>query len=270
VIRRLFLLVALLVGLGFAAGVYVAVIKTRWFSMAPASTIVKAPSTPEPARQASKIEPEPEPLPPTPRVVRPLPARRVPALKPGLAPPAPTPAPAAMAVGLLTIDSDVSGAQVFVDRQFVGTTPVKAHEVPAGTHTINVSAPGHEGVAETIEVAPGPREILIKLRQVRLEAALDVIHKHRFGSCAGRLVATAQGLRYDTSDRDDSFELALSDFETIEVDYLKKNLKIKVRKGRSYDFTDPGGNADHLFVFHRDVVKARDRLLKGDQPAATP
>jgi len=30
---------------------------------------------------------------------------------------------------------------------------------------------------------------------------------------------------------------------------------------------NPEGNADHLFVFHRDVDKARDRLKKGDRPA---
>ena len=42
---------------------------------------------------------------------------------------------------------------------------------------------------------------------------------------------------------------------------------VKPRKGRTYDFTDPSGNADHLFVFHRDVDNARERLRKGD-PAA--
>lgn len=191
--------------------------------------------------------------------------RRTPAPKP-----APEPEPAATApaaVGLLSIDSDVAGAQVFIDRQFVGVAPVKGHEVTPGLHKVNVSAQGFEGVAETIEVAPGPRDLMIKLREVRLEAEIEVVHKHRFGSCEGRLVATPQGLRYVTSDQSDRFEVALSDFETLEVDYLKKNLKIKVRKGRTFDFTDAEGNADHLFVFHRDVVKARERLLKGDPPA---
>ena len=39
---------------------------------------------------------------------------------------------------------------------------------------------------------------------------------------------------------------------------------VKPRKGRTNDFTDPSGNADRLFVFHRDVDKARERLRKGD------
>ena len=34
------------------------------------------------------------------------------------------------------------------------------------------------------------------------------------------------------------------------------------------NFTDPEEDADRLFVFHRDVEKARDRLRQGDTPAA--
>jgi hypothetical protein len=41
---------------------------------------------------------------------------------------------------------------------------------------------------------------------------------------------------------------------------LNKNLRVQVRKGKRYDFTDPQGNADRLFVFHRDVDKVRERL----------
>jgi hypothetical protein len=51
------------------------------------------------------------------------------------------------------------------------------------------------------------------------------------------------------------------------VDYLEKRLRLKLQKGKRYEFTDPDGNADRLFVFHRDVEKARDRLKKGDPPA---
>jgi hypothetical protein len=122
-------------------------------------------------------------------------------------------------------------------------------------------------VAETVEVTPGPRDITIRLREVRLDLTLAVVHKRRIGSCKGQLLATPQGVRYDTSDRDDAFAVALADLEGLEVDYLQKNLRLKVRGGRQYDFTDPEGNADRLFVFHRDVTKARERLAKGDTPA---
>ena len=74
-------------------------------------------------------------------------------------------------------------------------------------------------------------------------------------------------MRYETANKDDAFTTPLLDLDTFEVDYLEKNLRIKPRQGKRYDFTDPEGNADHLFVFHRDVDKARERLKKGDPPA---
>jgi hypothetical protein len=102
---------------------------------------------------------------------------------------------------------------------------------------------------------------------VRLDARVDVIHKHGIGSCRGRLVATPQGLRYETTHKDDQFTATLLDLDTFQVDYLEKNLRVRLRRGKQFNFTDPDGNADRLFVFHRDVEKARDRLRRGDQPA---
>ena len=136
-----------------------------------------------------------------------------------------------------------------------------------GTHRLNVSVAGYDPIADTIDVASGPRDILVKLKEVRLDLTLDVVHKHRIGSCQGRLIATPQGLRYETTNKGDGFSAALLDLDTWQVDYLEKNLKVSVRNGKRFDFTDPAGNADHLFVFHRDVEKARERLKKGDPPA---
>lgn len=170
--------------------------------------------------------------------------------------------------GTLHIDSDVPGAQVFIDRVFIGAAPVTARNVKPGQHQLNVSAEGHEGIARTIDVEPGPRDITLRFREVRLAARIDVVHKHRIGSCKGTLVATPQGLNYQTTDKDDAFTAALLDLETFQVDYLEKNLKVKAKKGRQFNFTDPEGNADRLFVFHRDVEKARERLKKGDAPAS--
>ena len=231
--------------------------------------------------------PEPDAEPPAATATPTAPAPRPPsreAPRPGAAPPRaaaaprapvakvePAPAPAAeapLSVGVLHIDSDVPGAQVFIDREFLGAAPVTAASVKPGTHRINVSAEGYDGVAETIEVSPGPRDVLIKLREVRLDTKLEVVHKHRLGSCMGRLIATPQGMRYETADKDDRFAAPLLDLETFDVDYLEKNLRVKPRKGKLFNFTDPEGNADRLFVFHRDVEKARERLKKGD-PAAS-
>lgn len=194
----------------------------------------------------------------------PRPSRRVPAAPEPETPPVEERAPE---FGTLRIEADVPNAQVFLDRQFIGNAPVTAENVTPGQHTLNVSAEGYESIARTIDVEPGPRDVAIRFREVRLNATLDVIHKHRIGSCRGQLVATPQGIRYATDDKDDGFTAALQDLEQFTVDYLDKNLRIKIRKGRQYNFTDPEGNADRLFVFQRDVDKARQRLAKGDTPA---
>jgi hypothetical protein len=198
-----------------------------------------------------------------PRVPRP---DRGPAVAESPAPAAPAAEPAAVA-GLLRIDADVPGAQVFIDRQFVGTTPVTAENVKPGTHQLNVSAEGFEGIARTIEVEPGARDLMVRFKEVRLDLKLPVVHRHRMGSCSGTLVATAQGLRYETDDKDDRFAASFADLEAFQVDYTERNLRVRVRRGKQYNFTDPDGNADKLFVFHRDVDKARQRLAKGDTAA---
>ena len=232
---------------------------------------------PAPAPVTSKREaPAPAPVhaapSPAPEKASPEPERREARRRTAPAPkPAPVPPPAASTdAGVLHISSDVAGAEVFIDRVFIGAAPVTADHVTPGSHRLNVSAPGWDGVAETVDVAPGPRDIVVKLKVVRLDAAIDVIHKHRFGSCRGRLIATPQGMRYETTDKGDAFGTTpLVSLQTFEVDYLAKNLRVKLPGGKKYDFTDPDGNADHLFVFHRDVDKARARLKKGDPPAGS-
>lgn len=217
---------------------------------APAKNVAPA-VAPTPA-PAPKLTPKIEKAPDTPVRVAPRPTPAAPA------PVAPVEQPPAG--GVLHIDSDVPGAQVFIDRQYVGVTPVTAPNVSPGSHQVNVSAPGYDGIAERIDVEPGPRDLLFKFREVRLDAAIDVVHKHRFGSCRGQLVATPQGLRYETSDKGDAFAAPLTDVQGFEVDYLAKELKLQVGRGKRYEFTDPDGNADRLFVFHRDVAAARAKI----------
>ena len=250
-------LVIVSIGVGALGGGLLTYTLTRPTPDAPRpAAAVEAPA-PRPARVAPPPEPAPPPV-----------VRRAPAAKAAEPAPSAAPAEAPATVGVLHIDSDVPGAQVFIDREYMGAAPVTAARVSPGTHRINVSAQGYEGVADTLEVSPGPRDLMFKLREVRLAAKLDVVHKHRLGSCTGRLVATPQGVRYETVDKGDAFTSALVDLETFEVDYLEKNLRLKLRKGRQFNFTDPEGNADRIFVFHRDVEKARERLKKGDPPAS--
>jgi hypothetical protein len=226
----------------------------------PPETVAEvAPPAPEPVAPPPVETPAPEAAPAPAPPPRPRPAPK---------PSAPVPAPVeASPAAVLQIDSDVPGAQVFLNREFVGATPLTVPNLAPGEYQINVSAKGYESIAQTVELASGSRDIMVRFREVRLDARLDVVHNHRFGSCRGRLVATPAGLRYETTDKNDAFNVALMDLEIFEVNYLEKNLRVQARKGRRYDFTDPEGNADRLFVFHRDVEKAREQLRRGDQPA---
>ena len=227
----------------------------------PGSPAAASPASATPdaaAPSASEAKPETTTAPRTPRRSAAAPAAETPA----------GPVASAPELGTLRIEADVPNAQVFLDRQFIGTAPVTAEGVKPGTHQLNVSAEGFEGIARTIDVEPGPRDLAFRFREVQLNLTLAVVHKHRMGSCKGQLVATPQGLRYDTDDKEDRFTAGLGDLESFAVDYQDKNLKIKIRKGKQYNFTDPDGNADRLFVFQRDVDKVRQRLIKGDAPAS--
>jgi PEGA domain len=215
------------------------------------------PAATQPA--APRAEAAPSPAPPA-AAPSPGPRRRK-----APVPEQPAEPPPASTTGTLHIDSDVPGAFVFLDRQFVGKAPVTAESVAPGSHQLNVSAEGYEGYSQALEVAPGRADVMVRFKEVRLHETVAVVHKHRLGSCEGKLVATPQGIRYETANENDRFMVPFSNLEVFEVNYLDKNLKIKVRDGRTYNFTDKNPNADALFVFHRNVEKARARLAKGER-----
>jgi hypothetical protein len=123
-----------------------------------------------------------------------------------------------------------------------------------------VSVEGYEGHAQAIEIGETPAEVDVRFKEVRLNASAPVIHKHGMGSCVGRLVADTSGLRYETANAGDAFAMPFADLEAFTVDYLKKSLRVKRRGGKTWNFEDPNGQPDPLFVFHRDVEKARVRL----------
>jgi hypothetical protein len=170
------------------------------------------------------------------------------------------PAPAKTSAGVLHVRSDVAGASVFLDRKFLGTTPLDVDGLDPGSHRLNVSLEGYEGHAQAIEIGEAPAQVDIRFKDVTLNASIAVIHKHAVGSCTGRLVADTGGLRYETANASDAFTIGLDELDTFTVDYLKKSLRVKKRGGRTWNFEDPNGQADALFVFHRDVEKARTRL----------
>jgi hypothetical protein len=174
--------------------------------------------------------------------------------------------PTARRPAILRVTSDVAGAFVFVDRKFVGKAPLETSDVPAGSHRLQVSAEGYDGVSRSIEVAEaGPTDVSVSLKTVVLDARVPVVHKHRLGSCEGSLVADVRGLRYETSNRDDAWALPFGDVEKLALDYQGKTLQIKQRGGRTWNFTTRTANADPLLVFQRQVDHARTRLTQNPE-----
>jgi hypothetical protein len=233
-----------------------------WMVSRPSNRVTPAPA-PAPAVAAAPVETPPAVTTP----VKPPPAApTAPASKeaPGAAaPPEPAPAPVRVAP-FLRVVGDVAGADVFVDRTFVGKTPFETRAITPGGHQINVSAEGFDGMSRHVEVAPnGLTEVTFSLKAVVLDSAVQVVHKHRLGSCEGQLAANPDGVRFAPTSGDDAFQAPLTGLETLAVNYEEKELRLKIKGGRSFTFTTKAANADPLFAFHRDVEKARKKLAGG-------
>ncbi len=205
------------------------------------------------------VEEAPTPVPPAvPAAPRPSKSARS-GEKPELVPTPPAVAPAAKPT--LHVSSDVEGAHVFVDRKYVGNTPLDTSEVTPGRHQVNVSAEGYDGVSRGVIVAEsGATDLHVELKTVSLDVSMPVVHKHALGSCEGTLRADPGALRYETANAADAFSLPLSDLEVFSTDYAQKTLKVKKRGGKTWNFTTKAPNADPLVTFQQAVDHARQKL----------
>jgi hypothetical protein len=166
----------------------------------------------------------------------------------------------------LVVESDVPDTTVFVNRVFKGEAPLRIDDLAPGSYQINLSPQGYEGVAVPVEVTAGEEKTVSwKFKEVRLNERIAAVHKHGIGSCSGTLTATPRGLAYETTHAD-AFLVPLTSLEAFEVNYLEKNLRVRVPGGKTFNFSDPDGNADRLYLFHQNVDKARKRLKEGKQP----
>jgi hypothetical protein len=91
-------------------------------------------------------------------------------------------------------------------------------------------------------------------------AAIEVVHKHKLGSCRGRLSVGAAGLRYEPTRPGHGFAVPLASVERLESDPRKKVLAVKLRGGRTYNFTDPGNRPEPLQAFQKAFAKPRPRV----------
>jgi hypothetical protein len=223
----------------------------------PSAPVANTPAVPP----ATRPEPAPAPAAPT----APAPAKKAPVAKKTEPAPSTEPsAPAAPTLATLVLESDVRGASVFVNREYVGTTPLRLDKLEPGTRQLKLTAEGYEGIERAVELEAGDNAITMRFREVRLNKRMAVNHKHGVGGCEGTLIATVEGLTYETPNKGDAFTMPYAQLETFVVDYLEKNLRVKQKSGKTWNFTDKAAaNADALFVFHRDVEAARKKLAEG-------
>jgi PEGA domain len=221
-------------------------------------------NAPAPAAPPSASAPPSEPIAaaPEPAAVTTSPVRKPPSAR-KVEPSRPA-EPAVATLATLILDTDVPGASVFINREFVGTTPLRLAKLEPGTKQLKLTADGHDGIERSVDLAAGDNPLTLRFREVRLNKRIPVAHKHGMGGCDGTLVATIDGLAYETSNNGDAFNLPYAQLESFLVDYLEKNLKVKQKGGKTWNFTDKNAsNADALFVFHRDVEAARKKLADG-------
>ena len=162
-------------------------------------------------------------------------------------------------LGSIAVESDIAGANVFLNRNFKGNTPVTIGDLQPGEYSLTIATEGHDVISRKVEVGRGRVPVRVEFGDLvaTLDVRVAVVHKHRFGSCEGVLVATPDGFDYRT-DHKDAFRLAFGEAERFEIDYLDNNLRLKVRGGRTYNFESPTDDVDSLFVFHRDVTAFRE------------
>jgi hypothetical protein len=60
-------------------------------------------------------------------------------------------------VGILAVESEPTGAAVFVDRRHVGETPLELTEIRAGSHAVRIERPGYRPWTASVVVPAGER-----------------------------------------------------------------------------------------------------------------
>ncbi len=131
------------------------------------------------------------------------------------------PANASQPVGVLRIKTDVTDAQVVLDEQEVGRTPLTLRTVAAGKHRLLLIKEGFEDHAQEIDVnAAKPTSVFVVMKPSRLEMpelprTFNVIHQHRFGSCQGKLTVTAEALDYQAENDSDKFHIPISGLTSV-------------------------------------------------------
>jgi hypothetical protein len=135
--------------------------------------------------------------------------------------------------------------------------PPAPEPAQAGTVTRSAGRPSPSPAGGPPSPSPGASEAPAA-RPVAV-AAVEVVHKHKLGSCRGRLSVTAASLRYEPTRPGDGFDVPRAAVDRVEADARKRALFVKLRGGRTYNFTDAQGRPEPLVSFQKAFAKSPAR-----------
>ena len=72
--------------------------------------------------------------------------------------------------GFLSVDSDPSGANVYVDNKNIGKTPIKSYQLEPGSHTIKLSLDGYNDYISNVTISSNSTKNLGKIKLIKLLA----------------------------------------------------------------------------------------------------
>ena len=125
------------------------------------------------------------------------------------------------ASGSIRVKSDLLGAEVLLDGEEAGRTPLTLRSVPAGGHRLTVRMDGYKDHAQLIQIAARKRSsVFIVMEPLetalpRLPVEFEVIHQHRFGRCVGVLTVTAEAVDYRSVHNKDVFHFLIRVFKSV-------------------------------------------------------
>ncbi len=85
-----------------------------------------------------------------------------------------TPTPT-ISYGSLSVDSDPSGANVYVDNKNIGKTPIKSYQLEPGSHTIKLSLDGYNDYISNVTISSNSTKNLGKISLAKVVTAYNFI-----------------------------------------------------------------------------------------------
>ncbi len=123
--------------------------------------------------------------------------------------------------GSLRIKTDASDVQVLLDGKEVGRTPLTLRQVGAGKHQLLLVKQGYDDYTQEVEISsakPASLFVVMKPNNItlpELPVQFKVIHQHRFGSCFGALVVSAEALDYKAENDEDKFHIPIRTIKSV-------------------------------------------------------